>query len=119
MHSTSGQEGGKLRLYCDPPAATLFHDCIIALAHYFDCQCLLRRCEEVALLFLSNGDAQNAWFDLRYADHYKLQAWKQRCLQLIAADRDILTRPEYAEAKEEWDRQLRMEVMDALAARHG
>ena len=94
-----------------------FSGSILALAHYFDCPRLLQRCEQVALLMLSDVDAENAWFDLRYAHRYQLQACKQRCLQLIAADKHVLTRPEYAEAKEQWDRRLLMDVMDALAAR--
>ena len=100
----------------------LFRDSIFHLAHYFDCQRLLQRCEEVALLLLSGCSAcsawqvTSAWLDLRFADQYKLQAWKQRCCQIIAADKYILTRPHYTAAKEERD-SLLMDVMDALAAR--
>ena len=115
LHPESGQGGGKPRTHHEP-GKVLFAGGILALAHYFDCQRLLQRCEQVALLMLSDGYAQNAWHDLRDADQYQLQAWKQRCLQLIAADRDILIRPQYAEAKEEWDRRLLMDVTDAVAA---
>ena len=81
----SGQGGGgKLREV--RKGIAFFNESILALAHYFDCPRLLQRCEEMGILSIG-GQASNACSDLRYAHHYKMQPWKQHCLQITVVDK--------------------------------
>ena len=86
-------EGGQLRSPPNPtvPGSVVFKEGLLTLAHYFDCPRLLQRCEDIATRFYLRGGVSGAaaMNDLRFAHHYRLENWKRRCLQLIAASRHM------------------------------
>lgn len=94
----------------------------LTLAHYLDCPAVLKQCEAVMLTQVEWAEKvkQGGWLTdnclrwLPYADRYSLQRWKQAFIEVIAADRELLQRERYQQAKQEWDRGLLIEIMEAL-----
>lgn len=98
-----------------------YHEALLTLALYFDITAIMQQSEAVMLTMLQHGERTDSQWLARQcvswvlpAELYKLQKWKKACIKCIAAEaKHVLQSDEYKISKQQWDKALVLEVLEA------
>ena len=119
-----------VRLTDTEPATPVTNEALLTLAHYLDCQAMMRQCEAILLTQVVEGERKKdsaAWrlwlvekslHWLQYSDRYNMQQVKKLYISVIVHADDIMKQNQYWEARKQWDKVLVLEIMEELMRAH-